>query len=148
MREFDFNTPVCGFYSDKGIRLVIVFPFGTKLLKSFGFCFAIFFQEILEDVIDIELVVNLKLREDILLEKCLGRRLCSECGKNFNVASINVKGENGNPGMTMAPLLPPPGCMSKLVTRADDVESVVKERLRIYYEKVLLHSLSILSFNE
>ena len=80
-----------------------------------------------------------------MLEKCLGRRLCSECGKNFNVASINVKGENGNPGMSMAPLLPPTGCMSKLVARADDVESVVKERLRIYYEKVCFCSLSMLS---
>ncbi|GMY14670.1 adenylate kinase 1, chloroplastic [Fagus crenata] len=91
--------------------------------------------EILEGVTDIDLVVNLKLREDVLLEKCLGRRLCSECGKNFNVASICVKGENGNPGMSMAPLLPPSHCMSKLVTRSDDTETVVKERLRIYNEK-------------
>ncbi|KAM4089855.1 hypothetical protein ACJW30_09G015900 [Castanea mollissima] len=91
--------------------------------------------EILEGVTDIDLVVNLKLRKDVLLEKCLGRRICSECGKNFNVASINVKAENGNPGMSMAPLLPPSHCMSKLVTRSDDTETVVTERLRIYNEK-------------
>ncbi|KAM7468148.1 hypothetical protein LguiB_015710 [Lonicera macranthoides] len=91
--------------------------------------------EILDDVTDIDLVVNLKLREDVLLEKCLGRRLCSQCGKNFNVASINVKAENGSPGMSMAPLLPPPHCASKLITRSDDTEDVVKERLRIYNEK-------------
>lgn len=91
--------------------------------------------EILEGVMDIDLVVNLKLREDVLLEKCLGRRMCSQCGGNFNVANINVKGGNGNPPISMAPLLPPAHCMSKLITRADDTEEVVKERLRVYTEK-------------
>lgn len=93
-------------------------------------------------MIDIDLVVNLKLREDVLLEKCLGRRICGQCGKNFNLASISVKGENGNPGMSMAPLLPPTHCMSKLITRADDTETVVKERLRVYNEKVSCNSLA------
>ncbi|THG03769.1 hypothetical protein TEA_003744 [Camellia sinensis var. sinensis] len=91
--------------------------------------------EILDEVTYIDLVVNLKLPENVLLEKCLGRRICSECGKNFNVASINVKGENGNPDISMAPLLSPPQCASKLITRSDDTEIVVKERLRIYNEK-------------
>ncbi|WJX84565.1 adenylate kinase [Trifolium repens] len=90
--------------------------------------------EVLEGVTDIDLVVNLKLREEALLAKCLGRRTCSQCGGNFNVASINIKGENGGPGMSMAPLLPPEHCMSKLITRSDDTEPVVKERLRIYNE--------------
>ncbi|XP_076921384.1 adenylate kinase 1, chloroplastic-like [Bidens hawaiensis] len=91
--------------------------------------------EILDDVTEIDLVVNLKLREDVLIEKCLGRRICSECGKGFNVASIDAKAENGLPGMRMPPLLPPPQCASKLITRADDTEPVVKERLRVYKEK-------------
>ncbi|GKV28572.1 hypothetical protein SLEP1_g37598 [Rubroshorea leprosula] len=90
--------------------------------------------EILEEVTDIDLVINLKLREEALLAKCLGRRICSECGGNYNVASIDIKAENGSPGMYMAPLLPPPQCSSKLITRADDTEEVVKERLRIYNE--------------
>ena len=74
-------------------------------------------------------MVNLRLPESVLIEKCVGRRICGRCGKNFNVASINVKGQNGNPGISMAPLLPPSSCMSKLVTRSDDTEEVVKERL-------------------
>ena len=94
--------------------------------------------EILEGVTDIDLVLNLKLREDVLLEKCLGRRTCSQCGGNFNVASINVKGSNGSPAISMAPLLPPQHCMSKLVTRADDTEEVIKHRIDIYNEKVYL----------
>jgi len=82
------------------------------------------------------MVVNLKLREDILVEKCLGRRICSQCGKNFNVACIDVKGENGLPAIYMAPLLPPDNCMSKMITRADDTEEVVRNRLRIYNDMV------------
>ncbi|MCD7452821.1 hypothetical protein HAX54_018262 [Datura stramonium] len=91
--------------------------------------------EILTEVTDIDLVVNLKLPERVLVEKCLGRRICSECGKNFNVASIDVAGENGTPRISMAPLNPPSQCISKLITRADDTEDIVKERLRIYWDK-------------
>ncbi|KAH9703407.1 putative adenylate kinase 6 [Citrus sinensis] len=79
--------------------------------------------------------VRQALREEALLAKCLGRRICSECGGNYNVACIDIKGENGNPGMYMGPLLPPPHCASKLITRSDDKEEVVRERLRIYNEK-------------
>lgn len=95
----------------------------------------------MEGVADIDLVVNLKLRGDVLLEKCLGRRICSQCGGNFNIASINAKGENGYPAISMAPLLPPPHCVSKLITRSDDTEEVVKERLRVYNEKVFFRLL-------
>lgn len=101
-------------------------------------------QEILDGVTDIDLVVNLKLREEALLAKCLGRRICSECGGNYNVACIDIKGENGSPGLYMAPLLPPPHCASKLITRSDDTEEVVKERLRIYCEMVFLYTLQML----
>nr|XP_043633931.1 adenylate kinase 1, chloroplastic-like [Erigeron canadensis] len=90
--------------------------------------------EILDEVTEIDLVVNLKLREDVLIEKCLGRRICSECGKGFNVASIHVNAENGLPEMKMPPLLPPPHCESKLTTRADDTKPVILERLRVYKE--------------
>ena len=89
----------------------------------------------MEGVTNIDLVINLKPREDVLLEKCLGKRICSQCGRIFNLASIDIKGDNGNPGIIMAPLLPPTDCMSKLITRSDDTEAVVKERLRVYNEK-------------
>ncbi|KAI3721547.1 hypothetical protein L2E82_32563 [Cichorium intybus] len=91
--------------------------------------------EIIDEVTEIDLVVNLKLREDVLIEKCLGRRICSECGKGFNLASINAKAEDGQPEIIMAALLPPPQCSSKLITRADDTEPVVRERLRVYKEQ-------------
>ncbi|KAG7030765.1 Adenylate kinase 1, chloroplastic [Cucurbita argyrosperma subsp. argyrosperma] len=90
--------------------------------------------EIMEGVTDIDLVINLKLREEALLAKCLGRRICSECGGNYNVSCIDIKDKEGRPELYMAPLLPPPNCASKLITRSDDTEEVVKERLRIYKE--------------
>ena len=127
------------------------FPFLSHLTKKINNCSYFYpfishyvlavVQEILEGVTDIGLVVNLKLREEALLAKCLGRRTCSECGGNYNIACIDIKGENGSPGLYMAPLLPPPHCESKLITRADDTEEVVKERLRIYHDVVLLLTL-------
>lgn len=90
--------------------------------------------EILEGVTDIDLVINLKLREEALIAKCLGRRICSQCGGNYNVACIDIKSENGLPGMYMAPLPPPSSCESKLITRPDDTEEVVKHRLHVYNE--------------
>lgn len=47
-----------------------------------------------------------------------------------------MEGENGGPRMYMPPLLPPPQCESKLITRPDDTEEVVKERLRVYHDLV------------
>lgn len=44
--------------------------------------------------------------------------------------------KDGHPAIYMPPLLPPPSCESKLITRADDTEEVVKERLRVYHDKV------------
>ncbi|KAG5239761.1 hypothetical protein OIU76_013155 [Salix suchowensis] len=99
-----------------------------------GFPRTISQAEILEGVTDIDLVVNLKLQKEALLAKCLGRRICIECGRNYNVACIDIKGENGNPGIYMDPLPAPPQCVPKLIQRADDTEEVVKERLRIYDE--------------
>lgn len=91
-------------------------------------------------------MINLKLREEALLAKCLGRRICSECGGNYNVACIDIKGDDDTPRMYMPPLLPPPNCESKLISRADDTEEVVKERLRIYNKmvKILLRSFSMI----
>ena len=42
----------------------------------------------------------------------------------------------------MLPLPPPPNCASKLISRADVTESVVKERLHVNKEKVnIFHGL-------
>jgi adenylate kinase len=77
-------------------------------------------------------VVNITLPEDVLITKLLGRRVCGDCGKNYNVAAIH-EGD-----LDMPPLLPKPSdcgkCNGKprLITRDDDTDAVVRERMRVY----------------
>eukprot|EP00041_Stephanoeca_diplocostata_P007096 m.97835 g.97835 ORF g.97835 m.97835 type:complete len:84 (+) comp16728_c0_seq8:711-962(+) len=71
------------------------------------------------------------MREDILLRKMLGRRVCGECGVSWNIENVD------EPGIFMPPLLPTglhngqscgPHCMEKLQQRMDDTEDVIKHR--------------------
>jgi adenylate kinase len=70
-----------------------------------------------------------------LVTKLLGRRVCGDCGKNYNVAEI----KEGD--LDMPPLLPKPSdcekCSGKpkLTIRADDNLEVVTERMRIYNDQ-------------
>lgn len=91
--------------------------------------------EILDQLTEIDLVLNLRLREDVLILKCLGRRICNKCGNNFNLADIDVQAKNGSPRILMPAMLPPPACLSKLTVREDDTEEVIRERLRIYAQE-------------
>jgi adenylate kinase len=84
--------------------------------------------EVLGALADIDLAVNLRSREDVLVAKCLGRRICSHCGGTFNVADVAVD------GIRLPALLPPPSCASKFITRADDrTEEVVRARMRVHH---------------
>mmetsp|Transcript_45146 Transcript_45146/g.72208 ORF Transcript_45146/g.72208 Transcript_45146/m.72208 type:complete len:133 (-) Transcript_45146:1852-2250(-) len=94
----------------------------------------------LEEIIPLDRVVNLKLKQEtFLVQKLLGRRLCSSpaCGKSFNVADVIVESE----GVDMPALLPSHGdptkceCGECLTRRSDDNEDVIKERLRVYNEE-------------
>lgn len=85
----------------------------------------------------IDLVINFFSREEILVEKLMGRRVCPSCGTNYNVANINT-----SDGYVMTPLIPkkdPHFCDKcehvRLVVRDDDKESIIKERLEVYKEK-------------
>lgn len=42
----------------------------------------------LSRITDIQLALNLSLRHEVLVQKCCGRRICSHCGKNYNIADI------------------------------------------------------------
>jgi adenylate kinase len=70
---------------------------------------------------DALLVVDVEVPDDELVRRLGGRRICSVCGVN-------------------APPSTPldatcPTCGGRLVTRSDDKESVVRERLRVYQQK-------------
>ncbi|MEW5301684.1 MAG: hypothetical protein WDW38_002702 [Sanguina aurantia] len=81
---------------------------------------------------DVGLAVNLQLREEVLLEKCMGRRNCTHCGKGYNIADIHLPASNGFPEIIMPPLSAPPECIPHLQTREDDTEKVIRARLAAY----------------
>ena len=84
----------------------------------------------------IDLIFNFINREDILLEKLMGRRVCPSCNRNYNVTEID------RDGYYMKPLLPekdPKFCDDcpgvHLVIRDDDKENIIRERQQIYKDK-------------
>lgn len=90
--------------------------------------------KMLENYKKVDVVIKLALNEEILIKKLLGRRICVNCGKNYNVCTIN---ENG---YDMEPLLPkndPTGkkcdeCHNDLIQRQDDTEKIIRDRLNVY----------------
>lgn len=91
--------------------------------------------EKLMEIADLQLVLNMSLREDVLVQKILGRRVCGKCGANFNVADIYLPAEGSKPEIVMPPLNAPKGCESHLKSRADDTEEVIMQRLKVYKDK-------------
>jgi len=89
--------------------------------------------EQLSHITSIDLALNLSLREEVLVEKCMGRRMCSHCGSNYNIADIYLPAEGGRPEIIMPPLSPPAECQPHLETRADDTEEVIRKRLQVYH---------------
>lgn len=88
--------------------------------------------EALESFANVRLALDLDLREEVLLEKCLGRRICSKCGKNYNIADIKLPASDGRSEIIMPPLPPPPECEPYMEQRHDDTEEVIRRRLQIY----------------
>lgn len=91
--------------------------------------------EFLNSHLRIDIAFNLTLRHDILVRKLLGRRVCPQCKKSFNVENVN-EGE-----YVMPPMLPkhgdpctcdtctlPNGSRVNLITRHDDTREVIERR--------------------
>ncbi|KAH8969138.1 hypothetical protein BDL97_02G018400 [Sphagnum fallax] len=57
----------------------------------------------MQEVADVKLVVNLKLREEALIAKCLGHHICSQCGGNFNLAGLEMEESSSAPHIFMTP---------------------------------------------
>lgn len=72
----------------------------------------------------IDIVLGLELDENIIVKRLSSRRVCRNCGKDYNLISD-----------------PPPAnkkcviCGGKIIQRADDTEATVRNRLNIYHEK-------------
>jgi adenylate kinase len=83
---------------------------------------------------DIDAVISITMREDHIVQKLLGRRACSECGQSYNIAHIDED------GIYMPALLPKNssctsgGICTELISRDDDTEAVIRNRLRVHNE--------------
>ncbi len=69
----------------------------------------------------LEMVLVIDTPDELLVERITGRRSCSECGQVFHVQHL-PPAEDGRCD----------ACGAKLAQRADDTESVVRERLSAY----------------
>jgi len=83
----------------------------------------------------IDVVIDLKIHEKILIEKLSARRICENCGEIYNVADIKETIDGVK--YDMPPMLPrTPGvcdrCGGKLIQRNDDSVRVVRARLKLY----------------
>lgn len=79
----------------------------------------------------VEVVINLRIPDKVIIEKILARRTCEKCGQIYNVADIHFGKVN------MPPVLPKKQgicdkCGGKLVSRSDETEEIIKDRLDVY----------------
>lgn len=67
----------------------------------------------------------------VLVQKCLGRRACTKCGRDFNLADIYLESTNGRPTIIMPPLPPPKECLEYMKMREDDRDDVIRKRIQV-----------------
>lgn len=80
-----------------------------------------------------DLIVNLKQHEVIIISKMLGRRICTSCGANYNVADVNFGGYN-LPSRKPKKEKTCDKCGGKLAKRKDDTKKTIKNRLDEYHQ--------------
>lgn len=73
--------------------------------------------------IEIDKVLSLEVKDEAVIERISGRRECKVCGTPYH--TIYKPSPNGDKC----------ACGGELLQRADDTESTVKERLKIYHEQ-------------
>ena len=82
-------------------------------------------DEILKDLgIKLTAVINVDVKDEVLLHRMAGRRVCSNCGHPYHVDYHPPKVTNICDY-----------CGSQLIQRPDDLEDAVMNRLNIYNEK-------------
>jgi adenylate kinase len=77
--------------------------------------------EMLKDVTDVDMFLNLIVRDHILVERMTTRRTCKSCGAIFNVKNSPPKIEGKCDH-----------CSSELIQRDDEKPAVIQDRLKVY----------------
>ncbi len=81
---------------------------------------AVFFLE----SYDVDALINIEVPRDVVLRRLLSRRLCGQCGLDYNL----IYHRPSVPGVCDV-------CGGELLQRPDDTERAVNTRLTDYYEK-------------
>ena len=80
--------------------------------------------EALKEISEIDVVLELHVPDEKIIKRMSGRRTCPSCGATYHVEYNRPKKE----GICDV-------CGTALVVRADDSESVVSDRLRVFHEQ-------------
>ena len=73
--------------------------------------------------VNIDKVVDIEVDDELIYKRMSGRRICSKCGRTYNVEL----------GMNPVQAGVCDDCRGDLIQRADDKLETVKERLKVYY---------------
>jgi adenylate kinase len=92
----------------------------------------------LDKAVKIDAVLNLRIHEKILIMKLSARRICNNCGENYNIIDVQ---ETLNGMEYHMPAMRPetPGkcdiCGGTLIQRKDDRVEVIETRLKLYHQQ-------------
>lgn len=81
--------------------------------------------EYLELLTDITLVLNIDSKDEVITERMAARRMCKECGADFNILFKPPKIENVCDK-----------CNGELYIRSDAKPEAIKERIRTYHDLI------------
>lgn len=76
----------------------------------------------LDKITTITAVINLDAPDEVLIDRCLGRRTCSKCKKIYNISRL----KNAETCEV---------CGGKLITRDDDTREAILKRLNEYHKQ-------------
>ena len=80
-----------------------------------------------------DVAISIDVPDQICIDKVLGRRICRECGGNFNVCSIHYD------GYVMPPKMPNPPCPcdreKNWIKREDDKEEIILTRISDFHNE-------------
>jgi len=80
--------------------------------------------EALQALTPVDVVINFDVRDDLILYRLTGRRICRNCGKIYHIATMAPKRD----GICDV-------CGGELYTRSDDQEESIKTRLEAYRDQ-------------
>lgn len=72
----------------------------------------------------LDLVLYFKTSDSVVISRLTGRRVCSQCGRNYHLTNFKPKAD----GVC-------DDCGAKIIQRPDDKEETVMKRLKVYQEQ-------------